>query len=163
MDAITHVLAGACIARAVLNRKTVLGTLTVILAAEAPDLDMLARLRGPVAGFVHERGFTHSIAGVGLVSLALTCFMYVIWRFVERKKKGFPVRWYSLLGLSYLAGLSHTLLDFTDSYGVRPYILALFRQMVFVGHRQLCRPYRHFIPIRRTSAISAGWPDERGI
>jgi hypothetical protein len=32
------VLAGACIARTGLNRKTVLATLTVILAAEAPDL-----------------------------------------------------------------------------------------------------------------------------
>lgn len=81
MDAVTHVLAGVCIARAGLNRQTVLGKLTVILAAEAPDLDELARLKGPVSGFIHDRGFTHSFVGVALVSAAVVCFMYMIWRF----------------------------------------------------------------------------------
>ena len=60
MDAVTHVLAGACIARTGLNHKTALATLTFMLAAEDPDLDVLARLKGPVPGFIHDRGFTHS-------------------------------------------------------------------------------------------------------
>jgi inner membrane protein len=123
VDPITHVLAGACMARAGLNRITGLATLTVLLTAEAPDLDVLARLKGPVPGFVHNRGFTHSFIGVALVSAAVVSFIYVIWRFGRRKGKDlhFAPRWCSLFGLSYLAGLSHILLDFTDSYGVRPY------------------------------------------
>jgi inner membrane protein len=48
VDVITHLLAGACIARAGLNRRTALATLTVTLAAEASDLDMLARVKGPM-------------------------------------------------------------------------------------------------------------------
>jgi len=121
VDPITHVLAGACIARAGLNRKTVLGTMTVILAAEAPDLDVLARLKGPVPGFVHNRGFSHSFVGVALVSAAVVCFVYMIWRFRRGEGKDLAPRWWMLSGLSYLAGLSHILLDFTDNYGVRPY------------------------------------------
>jgi inner membrane protein len=123
MDALTHLLAGACIARAGLNRKTALATLTVILAAEAPDLDVIARLGGPAGGFVHNRGFTHSFVGVALVSAAVVCFIYLICRFGGRQDKAVhsPPRWWLLFGLSYLAGLSHILFDFTDSYGVRPY------------------------------------------
>jgi inner membrane protein len=115
------VLAGACIARAGLNRKSALATLTVIVAAEAPDLDVLARLKGPVPGFIHDRGFTHSFVGVALVAAAVVCFMYVIWRFRGREGQDLAPRWWVVFGLSYLAGLSHILLDFTDSYGVRPY------------------------------------------
>lgn len=124
MDPITHLLAGACIARVGLNRKTGLATATVILAAEAPDVDVLARLKGPVFGFVHNRGFTHSFVGVALVSAAVVCFIYTVWRFSGRNVKDhsrLSPRWGLLLGFSYLAGLSHILLDFTDSYGVRAY------------------------------------------
>jgi inner membrane protein len=121
VNAVTHVLAGACIARTGLNRKTALATLTVILAAEAPDLDVLARLRGPVFGFVHDRGFTHSFVGVALVSVAVVCFIYLIWRLGCRKDLHSTPRWWLLLCLSYLAGLSHILLDLTDNYGVRPF------------------------------------------
>ena len=123
MDAITHLLAGACIARAGLNRKTVLATATVILAAEGADLDVLARLKGPVFGFAHNRGFTHSFIGVALVSAAVICFMYTVWRLRGRRVTAphLAPRWGLLFGFSYLAGLSHILLDFTDNYGVRPY------------------------------------------
>jgi inner membrane protein len=123
VDAVTHVLAGACIARTGLNRKTVLATLAFILSAEAPDLDVLARLKGPVPGFVHDRGFTHSFVGLALVSVAVVCFIYLLWRLGGCKGKDLhsTPQWWLLFGLSYLAGLSHLLLDFTDNYGVRPY------------------------------------------
>src|ERR1035441_6521902 len=53
--------------RAGLNRKTALATLTLTLAAEAPDLDIIGGLlRGPAFGFAHHRGFTHSFLGVPL-------------------------------------------------------------------------------------------------
>jgi len=122
---VTHLLAGACIARAALNRKTMLATATVILAlaAEAPDLDVLARLKSPVFGFAHDRGFTHSFLGVALVAAAVVCFLYAVWRFARRwgKAPHLAPRWGLLFVFSYLAGLSHILLDFTDNYGVRPY------------------------------------------
>jgi hypothetical protein len=120
VDAVTHVLAGACIARTGLNHKTALATLTFILAAEAPDLDVLARLKGPVPGFVHDRGFTHSFVGVALVSVAVVFFMYLVWRLGGLKGKDLhsTPRWWLLFGFAYLAGLSHILLDFiTETEG----------------------------------------------
>jgi inner membrane protein len=92
------------------------------LAAEAPDLDVFGRFRGPVFGFAHHRGFTHSFLGLVLVSAVVVGFMYVVWRLRGRKtNSGLPPRWGRLFGLAYLAGLSHILLDFTNNYGVRPF------------------------------------------
>jgi inner membrane protein len=109
--------------RAGLNRKTALATATLTLAAEAPDIDVLGSLRGQVFGFAHHRGFTHSILGAALVSAAVVGFMYLVWRARGRKLKdpNLPPRWGLLFLYSYLAGLSHLLLDFTNNYGVRPF------------------------------------------
>lgn len=109
--------------RAGLNRKTALATATLTLAAEAPDLDILGNFKDPVFGFAHHRGFTHSFLGVALVSAVVVGFMYVVWRLRGRKTKNpnLPPRWGLLFLFSYLAGLSHILLDFTNNYGVRPF------------------------------------------
>jgi inner membrane protein len=123
LEPITHFLTGACIGRAGLNRKTALATVTVTLAAEAPDLDVLGEFKARVFGFAHHRGFTHSFLGVALVSAAVVGLMYLLWRLRGRKVKdaNLPPRWGLLFGFAYLAGLSHILLDFTNNYGVRPF------------------------------------------
>ena len=123
MEPLTHFLTGACLGRAGLNRRSALATLTVTLAAEAPDLDVLGDTRGEVFGFAHHRGFTHSFLGIALVSAVVVGFVYLIWRLRGAKSKDpeRPPRWGMLFGFAYLAGLSHILLDFTNSYGVRPF------------------------------------------
>jgi inner membrane protein len=123
LEPITHFLTGACIARAGLNRKTALATATVTLAAEAPDLDVLGEFDGPVFGFAHHRGFTHSFLGIVLVAAVVVGFMYLIWRLRGRPVRNdkLPPRWGLLFAFAYLAGLSHILLDFTNNYGVRPF------------------------------------------
>ena len=109
--------------RAGLNRKTALATLTLTLAAEAPDLDVLAGLRGRAFGFAHHRGFTHSFLGVPLVALVVVGSVYLFWRLRGRRTNdpSLPVRWGWLYFFACLAGLSHILLDFTNNYGVRPF------------------------------------------
>jgi inner membrane protein len=123
LEPITHFLTGACLARAGFNRKTALATATMTLAAEAPDLDVLGSIKGPVFGFAHHRGFTHSFLGLVLVEAVVVGLMYLIWRLRGRKIKdpSLPPRWGLLYLLSYLAGLTHILLDFTNNYGVRPF------------------------------------------
>jgi len=123
LEPVTHFLLGAAMGRAGLNRKTALATATLTLAAEAPDLDVLGNLKGPVFGFAHHRGFTHSFLGLMLVSAAMVGFMYLVWRLRGRKTKNpdLPPRWGLLFLFSYLAGLTHLLLDFTNNYGVRPF------------------------------------------
>jgi inner membrane protein len=124
LEPVTHFLTGACLGRAGLNRKTALATLTLTLAAEAPDLDVIeGMVRGSAFGFAHHRGFTHSFLGVPLLALVVVGFVYVLWRLRGRKIKDpkLPPRWGILFLYACLAGLSHILLDFTNNYGVRPY------------------------------------------
>ena len=109
--------------RAGLNRKTALATLTLTLAAEAPDLDVLGRFGGPAFAFAHHRGFTHSFLGILIDAVAVTGFVYLVWLLRKRKTKdpNLPPRWGLLFLYACLAGLSHILLDFTNNYGVRPF------------------------------------------
>src|SRR6201987_1425022 len=64
LEPITHFLTGACLGRAGLNRKTALATVTLTLAAEAPDIDILAYFKGSAFGFAHHRAFTHTFLGI---------------------------------------------------------------------------------------------------
>ncbi len=50
-------------------------------------------------------------------------FIYLFWRLRGRKTRNpnLPPRWGLLFAYACLAGLSHILLDFTTSYGVRPF------------------------------------------
>ena len=124
MEPVTHFLTGACLGRAGLNRKTALATLTLTLAAEAPDLDVLAGFfRGRAFGFAHHRGFTHSFVGILIDAIVVVGFVYLIWRLRGRKTNdpNLPPRWGLLFFYACLAGLSHILLDFTNNYGVRPF------------------------------------------
>jgi len=123
LEPITHFLTGACLGRAGLNRRTALATLTLTLAAEAPDLDVLSRFGGPAFAFAHHRGFTHSFLGLPLDAAVVVGFVYLIWRLRGRKLKdpNLPPRWGLLFLYACLAGISHILLDFTNNYGVRPF------------------------------------------
>ena len=109
--------------RAGLNRKTALATLTLTLAAEAPDLDVLSGLHGRAFSWAHHRGFTHSFLGVLIDAIAVTGFVYLMWRLRGRKTNDpdLPARWGLLFFYACLGGLSHILLDFTNNYGVRPF------------------------------------------
>jgi inner membrane protein len=119
MEPVTHFLTGACLGRTGFNRRTAYATLAMTLAAEAPDLDILWGLRGPVAGFQHHRGITHTFLGAPFVALAVTAVVW-LWHRGRRKKPVLPPRWVLLWLLSWLAVLSHIFLDWTNNYGVRP-------------------------------------------
>jgi inner membrane protein len=123
LEPVTHFLTGACMGRAGLNRKTALATLTLTLAAEAPDLDVLTRFKGLAFGFAHHRGFTHSFLGIFLDAVVVVAFVYLVWRLRGRKTNipDMPPRWGILFLYACLGGLSHILLDFTNNYGVRPF------------------------------------------
>jgi inner membrane protein len=123
MEPVTHFLFGAAMGRAGLNRKTALATVTLTLAAEAPDLDVISRFGGSAFGLNHHRGFTHSFLGIPIVGIAVVGFVYFIWRLRGRKthNPNLPVRWGLLFAYACLAGLSHLLLDFTNNYGIRPF------------------------------------------
>lgn len=123
MEPVTHLLFGAAMGRAGLNRKTALATATLTLAAEAADLDVISRFGGSAFGLNHHRGFTHSFLGIPLVAAVVVAFIYLVWRLRGRKTRNpnLPPRWGLLFAFACLAGLGHLLLDFTNNYGVRPF------------------------------------------
>jgi inner membrane protein len=124
MEPITHFLTGACIGRAGLNRTTAYATMMTTLAAEFPDIDVLWNFKGPVEALAHHRGFTHSIIGAPVESLVILGFVYAFhgWRTRRGKSPPLPARWGLLFLFGILAVLSHILLDFTNNYGVRPFL-----------------------------------------
>jgi len=123
LEPVTHFLFGANLGRAGLNRTTALATATLTLAAEAADLDVCSRFGGSAFGLNHHRGFTHSFLGAPIVAAVVVAFMYGIWRLRGRKTRNpnLPPRWRLLYFYACLAALSHILLDYTNSYGVRPF------------------------------------------
>ena len=121
--------------RAGFNRKTALATLTMTIAAEAPDIDIVTYFKGTLFEFAHHRGITHTFIGIPFVTAAVLLFVWAVHRIrtrtpekaaarIERlKKRGLPAepRWGLLYLLGLLAGFSHILLDYTNNYGVRPF------------------------------------------
>ncbi|MGA3082626.1 MAG: metal-dependent hydrolase, partial [Terracidiphilus sp.] len=131
MEPITHFLTGACIGRAGLNRKTAYATLAAVLAAEAADLDMLWSFAGPVEELKHHRGITHTFLGAPFVAAGVVGAIWLLDRWLLARKRRKPPnqtaksppppRWGWLYLTALIAVLSHILLDWTTSYGVRPF------------------------------------------
>lgn len=123
MEPVTHLLTGACIARAGLNRTTGLATLTVVLASEAPDGDFATAIGGSVSYLQHHRGITHTLVGAPFVAAVVLAIVYCIYRLLLRR--GRPPKlapnWKLLYLYAVIAAVVHIFLDFTNSYGVRPF------------------------------------------
>ena len=121
----THMLFGGAMARAGLNRRSTLATATLVISAEFPDCDVIWGAIGPVEGFTHHRGFTHTFLGAPLMAACVVGLMYA-WHRIQRargKNADLPApRWGTLYWLALLGSLSHILLDFTNNYGVRPFM-----------------------------------------
>lgn len=120
MEPVTHFLTGACLGRSGFNRKTAYATLAMILAAEAPDIDILWGFRGPVVELQHHRGFTHTLIGAPVIALVITGFVWLVHR-MRRRDPVIPPRWFLIWMFALISALSHLLLDLTNNYGLRPF------------------------------------------
>ncbi len=125
MDPLTHFLTGACMGRAGFNRRSALTTVTMVLAAEAADIDVVWALKSTTAGLQHHRGITHSFVGAPVVAVAVLALIYLVHR-LRRGKPGDgkdcsrpPLRWGYLYLFALLAALSHLALDYSTAYGIR--------------------------------------------
>lgn len=137
MEPLTHFLTGACIGRAGLNRKSAHATLTAVLAAEAADIDILWSFAGPVEELKRHRGITHTLIGAPVVAGAVVGAIWLVHWLRERRRARRvndtgpnaisppsakqPIAWGWLYATALIAALSHLVLDWTNSYGVRPF------------------------------------------
>lgn len=115
MDNLTHSLLGIALSRVGLNRLTPQAGWVVLFAANAPDLDIIAGLKGSLAYLQDHRGWTHSFAGAPLVALA----PLALWFLLTRKRRRGLAHWTGAYAASLAGVLSHLLMDWTNVYGIR--------------------------------------------
>jgi inner membrane protein len=123
MDNLTHSLVGLAAAKAGLERLSPGATAACVLAANAPDLDIVAVLGGKWFYLHHHRGITHSFIGTLALALFIPALLYGIDLIMARLRKRPPrVRFKGLLIASLIVSASHPLMDWTNNYGVRPFL-----------------------------------------
>jgi inner membrane protein len=121
MDNLTHSLVGLAAAKAGLERLSPGATVACVLAANAPDLDILAVLGGKWFYLHNHRGITHSIVGTLALALLIPCLFYAVdWLIARIRKRPLRVKFLGLIIASVIVSASHPLMDWTNNYGVRP-------------------------------------------
>lgn len=121
MDNLAHSLVGAWMAQAGLKRMTPLATATLVIGANLPDVDGFCSFAGEDTALLYRRGWTHGVLSLLVLPWVLAGAV-VLWdRLVRRRghPERAPVRFRALLLLAYLSVLSHPLLDWLNTYGVR--------------------------------------------
>jgi inner membrane protein len=111
MDPLTHSATGLFLGRAGLNRFSPQATWILVLAANAPDIDIVTLAGGQLNYLNYHRHLTHSLAAWPLMALLPVLAV----RLFTRK----PFQWLGAYAISLLAVASHLLLDYTNVYGIR--------------------------------------------
>jgi inner membrane protein len=133
MDPLTHTLVGASLAATRLGEKTRLATPALVIGANLPDIDVLSYVAGDDFALGFRRGWTHGVLALVVLPMVLAGLLWLLGRGREGPPEISPrplsPGW--LLGLSYLACLTHPFLDWLNNYGMR--WLMPFRDTWFYG------------------------------
>jgi len=121
MDNVTHSLLGAALAKTRLGESNPLAPVALVVAANVPDFEnfALAFFDRPT-NMVHHRGLSHSVV---VLAILIPTFAAVVWWLGRRvRPNGRPGSFSTLLlGIALAVG-SHPLLDWLNTYGVRPWL-----------------------------------------
>lgn len=120
VDPVTHTLAGATMARAGLDRRTPLAAATLMLAANAPDIDVLALFAGSYDAIAFRRGWTHGPIALVVLPVILMALVLAWDRFVRRRRdpSRTPVNPAATLLIAVVGVISHPALDWLNTYGI---------------------------------------------
>jgi inner membrane protein len=111
MDPLTHTATGLFLSRAGLKNWTPQATPILLLAANAPDIDIVTSFGGSLNYLHYHRHLTHSL----LASPVIAILPVLLVSAAGRK----PLRWRGAFFAAWIAVLLHLLLDLTNSYGIR--------------------------------------------
>jgi inner membrane protein len=146
MDPLTHTLTGLALSRAGLKRLSVYATPLLLLAANAPDIDILTAPGGSVSYLHYHRHITHAFLTMPLMALlpvlVVRLFAGVSTQTAKRglarisqllrnsafapesaphcTRRPFDWKWAYLVSLAGVA--SHPLLDWMNAYGIRLFL-----------------------------------------
>jgi inner membrane protein len=111
MDNVTHTLTGLAMSRAGLNRYYQHATPLLLIAANAPDIDVISLAGGGFQYFHYHRAITHSLAAAPVLAIVIALLFCAFDRSLSKLPAAF--------GLALAGVASHLLLDWTNAYGVR--------------------------------------------
>ena len=112
MDNLTHALTGLMMSRAGCNRLSPHASALLMVAANIPDADGVVRLAGTSLDYLDmHRGWTHTFVASPLVAVLPVAIVAAI----ARKRLPWLQAWF----VAWLGVLSHILLDWTNTYGIR--------------------------------------------
>jgi inner membrane protein len=111
LDNLTHSLTGIFLSRAGLDRLTPHASWILLLAANAPDVDIVSAFGGSLTFLHYHRHLTHALVALPVLPLLVV----LVVRAVSRK----PLNWLGAYLVALLGVASHLLLDLTNVYGVR--------------------------------------------
>jgi len=122
MDNLTHTLTAISLGHAGLERKTRFATLALVLGSNLPDIDLAWSFRGPAGYLKYHRGITHSFLGVTVLAAGLGLLLLYLARRspAKRNAPALNARW--LFVICWIATATHLLMDFSNAYGVRPFL-----------------------------------------
>jgi len=117
VDPVCHTLVGASLGATGLARKTRFGAVTLIAAANLPDVDAITYFGDGAAAYAIRRGVTHGLPALIVLPVVLAAVMTGIARIRPSPAREASFRW--LLALSAIGVWSHPSLDWLNTYGMR--------------------------------------------
>ena len=156
MDPIAHTLVGASLSETRLGRLTHLAAPTLVLAANAPDIDILSLAGGGDFSLGFRRGWTHGVLAMVVLPVVLAGLIVLADRILARLRHRPPRgRAAPIIALAYVGTLTHPVLDWLNTYGIRllmpfderwfygdalfivdPWVWLLLGLVIVVGHSQ---------------------------
>ena len=133
MDPLAHTLVGATLAETRLRNGTAAMAVPAgVLAANAPDVDAVTYFFSGDLALGFRRGWTHGVLAMAVLPLVLTAALLLVDRLAARRRGRPPqARAGPLLRLTAAGVLSHSALDWLNTYGVR--LLMPFDDTWFYG------------------------------
>ena len=123
MDNLTHTLFGLTLARTPLGRSGRGVTTALVLASNAPDIDIVMTARGNASYLQWHRGPTHGVLGVLVLGAIVALGVRAGQRIADRRRRRAPDDPEAPLGMlfaaSFIGIVCHILMDFPTSYGTR--------------------------------------------
>ena len=127
MDNLTHTLFALTLARTPLGRAGRGTTAALLLASNAPDIDIVATAGGAVNYLAWHRGPTHGLFGIVGLGVTVAGLVWAGRAIVDRREQGArtpsaarpDASLVMLAAVSILGVLLHVLMDLPTSYGTR--------------------------------------------
>ena len=119
MNPVCHTLIGASLGFTGLEKRTRFARTTMILGANAPDIDAVTYWMAPMASLGFRRGITHGVLALVVLPLLLAAFMKLVDHLWPGTRGSPACSYPQLMLLSALAIATHPLLDFMNNYGMR--------------------------------------------